>query len=419
MVEGWFPRASTFPQQAVPFEDGKAVSSSSDSHFQTVQEAIDATDSGGAVIVGAGTFTENVTISSTKNNIVVAGTGRSTLIDGGTGGAAILVDGADSVTIRDLAVQTTAGGGSSGEGVEVSGAVDNITIDRVTVEESDDLGIQFASTVTGQRNQIVNCRVINTDGHGVFVQAGTVDVLGTTVFGAGTNGIETQSADCKIQDCRVFDQTQARGIRVRGNNTIIEGCRVDGSGTDGIQADGNDCEIADCRVTGAWGDGIQLAGDSTLVTGNSITGMNDLAVDYGTSTNAHVEGNEPRSVNNEWVRRLVDSPNVTIEEQSIGSAAETRVTIQVANGETLKVYRWGAYQTSDGAAVTDLDVELQDGADTVQATANTADNESTDPATPVASHTNSSGSTSLFKLAIANDTAGAITAGGFFAYAVN
>jgi hypothetical protein len=86
------------------------------------------------------------------------------------------------------------------------------------------------------------------------------------------------------------------------------------------------------------------------------------------------------------------------------------IPLLVDDTETLEVYRWGAFDASDGTAPTGLGVELVDGSDTVQASANTVNNQST--STPVASFTNSSGSTSVFKLRVNNTTGSAINSPG-------
>lgn len=123
----------------------------------------------------------------------------------------------------------------------------------------------------------------------------------------------------------------------------------------------------------------------------------------------------------EQVDILVDSPNGHIDNAVLDNGESAEISVPVPNGETLKIYRWGGYRISDGVAPANLNVELKDDGDVVQATANTVNNESTDPNTPVASHTNSSGSLSIFKLAIANDTGGTITdpgVGAIFGYLV-
>jgi hypothetical protein len=90
------------------------------------------------------------------------------------------------------------------------------------------------------------------------------------------------------------------------------------------------------------------------------------------------------------------------------------ITVVVDDQETLEVYRWGAYDASDGSTPTGLDVELLDGGDTVQASENTQDN--SDKTSPVASHQNTTGSTSIYKLRAKNGTGSAIDSPGVGAH---
>jgi len=114
------------------------------------------------------------------------------------------------------------------------------------------------------------------------------------------------------------------------------------------------------------------------------------------------------------VQSIVNSPDM-FQFTELDTGESTEIGIPVANGATLAVYRWGGYRVSDFTAPTGLDVELLDGTDTVQVAANTAD--SSDVTTPIASHTNNSGSVSLFKLRVQNDTGSAIESPGVGAHA--
>lgn len=121
------------------------------------------------------------------------------------------------------------------------------------------------------------------------------------------------------------------------------------------------------------------------------------------------------------VEHLVDSPNGTPPIALLEDTESVEITVVVPDGETLKVYRWGVYNIANGTAPTGLRAELLDGGDTVQANENTTDTESTDPASPVVSHTNSSGSPSVFKLRAYNATGNNYTidgVGGHFSYIV-
>jgi hypothetical protein len=119
------------------------------------------------------------------------------------------------------------------------------------------------------------------------------------------------------------------------------------------------------------------------------------------------------------IQRLVNSPNGNVPTALLDDGESVEITTPVPDGETLSVYRWGAYTVAGGAAPSGLEAQLLDGSDTVQASENTVNTESTSGA--VASHTNTSGSVSVFKLRVNNSTGTAYTTdgvSGIFAYAV-
>jgi hypothetical protein len=116
---------------------------------------------------------------------------------------------------------------------------------------------------------------------------------------------------------------------------------------------------------------------------------------------------------------VVDTPNrVPIAELNHGESIE--LAIPVDDGETLEVYRWGAFDASDGMAPAGLDVQLLDGTDNVQATSGTSDEQ--DRYLPVASYKNNSGSMSVFNLRAKNDTGSVLDTpgvGSHFGYVVD
>jgi hypothetical protein len=91
---------------------------------------------------------------------------------------------------------------------------------------------------------------------------------------------------------------------------------------------------------------------------------------------------------------LVEHPDrLPIAELRDGESIEIPVTVP-ANA-TLEIYRWGAFTVSTHSVPSRLTVELLDGSDTVQASANTMDDR--DPASPVVPSENMSGSASSFQ----------------------
>ncbi len=145
---------------------------------------------------------------------------------------------------------------------------------------------------------------------------------------------------------------------------------------------------------------------------------------FGSGLTASDDGDGTATVSadrNSHVQELVDSPNGHIMSALLEDTEAAEISVPVPDGETLKVYRWGGYKIADGTAPTGLQVQLLDASDTVQSSANTVNSESTDPATPVSSYGNSSGSTSIFKLRVNNGTGNAYTTdgvGGIFGYLV-
>lgn len=151
-------------------------------------------------------------------------------------------------------------------------------------------------------------------------------------------------------------------------------------------------------------------------------------VDFGANLDASDDGDGHVTVTASDVgsddmtaRKLVQSPNASLMNVSLADTDSAEVSHPVPNGDTLEVFLWGGYQISDGTAPSGLNVQLKDGGDTVQASANTVRDASTDSASPVASHQNSSGSASVFKLAVANATGSEISdpgVGAVFGYRV-
>lgn len=153
--------------------------------------------------------------------------------------------------------------------------------------------------------------------------------------------------------------------------------------------------IADLVGTGLEDDGSNNARIASAVAGTGLTG--------GSGSPLSID--EPQRL----VERPTRPPLAVLEDTE-----SVEIPVRVPNGSTLEVYRWGAYDASSGSAVTGLDVELLDDGDVVQASANTANSE--DTTNPVTTHTNSSGTVSVFKLRAYNGTGGVLETPGVGAH---
>jgi len=128
-----------------------------------------------------------------------------------------------------------------------------------------------------------------------------------------------------------------------------------------------------------------------------------------------------RRTDSKIISELVNSPNGHIMNTALDSGDSAEITVPVPNGESVEVFRWGGYKVTDGTAPSSLKVQVKDGSDNVDVSANTVNSQSTDPASPLASVSNGSGSLSIFKLAVNNGTSGTIAdpgVGAIFAYRV-
>ena len=164
--------------------------------------------------------------------------------------------------------------------------------------------------------------------------------------------------------------------------------------------------------------GADLTLDLDVQDGGTSVTKPPTVLDYA----AYLAATEPASneaeVAFDEVQWLVDHPERT-GVKLLEDTENYDISVPVPDGQTLEVYRWGVWKVADYTTPTGLEVQLLDGGDTVQSSANATDQQ--DTATPVASLANSSGSTSLYKLRLSNATGSNYTTdgvGGHFGYRV-
>lgn len=389
----------------------------SGAEHDSVQAAVDNASSW--VLVGPGTFSENVSI--TTKDLTMIGCGEATVIDGTDQGTGLELD-AGQISVERLSVRTD-NAGNAHDAIEILGGNQNAKLSHVTVKDADRYGFQ----VRGQNHEFYNVEVLAADEVGMRFTSSGHQATGVSVAGGDDRaGIEITGIDTIVVNAVIRGNAAIpKGVSVTNDRNTFVGCRVINTTDWGVDLGGQHSAIGhvttrDCE------NGVRVQGTDNRLVDVTTVNTTTTAFDHASATTPRftevfADGSPVVTADADWVARLVNSPNASIANAVLDNGDSAEVSVPVPDGETLKVYRWGAYQITDGATPTDLDVELKDGSDTVQATANTGDNESTDPASPVASHANSSGSTSIFKLAVANDTGGSISdpgVGAFFAYIV-
>jgi hypothetical protein len=240
---------SLFPTDLGDVLQGKALADDGNI-YDSVQTAVD--NATGYVFIGPGTFNESVTVSTA--GMMIEGSGYDTRIDGGTTGHAIDIQAAN-VTVQDLSVKTTSGGGNNYDGLNGNS---NSIIQNIGCTESSRLGL-----TTGKESIISDCRIgTNVEGSGVV--AGNKSVVKSCVLNSpGFVGILANSHDCVISSNLVNGTDGSHGINADADCVII-GNRIHSAGDDGIRNTSNDVIMANNRISDSGGSNITDTGSGTV-----------------------------------------------------------------------------------------------------------------------------------------------------------
>ena len=218
--------------------------------FVTIQDAVDFCyargGTGGHIWIRNGTYYENVLTANTHNNLVIEGESWDTLIDGETSGHAI--EATSDVHIKSLQVQTTGGGGTQYDGINMSSAT---------------------------WYQIVeDCLCLDSDGHGIEFSSSNVVIRGCWMWGCDEDGIRLAGAWSKVMQNQC-NSNGANGIGLpgTGDNACITGNQLISNASYGIiiGASDDNCVIVGNRATGNSSGNINDGSSTSTVTGNDTT----------------------------------------------------------------------------------------------------------------------------------------------------
>jgi len=221
-------------------------------------------DASAFIFVPPGTFNESVTIDTA--GLTLLGSGRATLINGGTSGDAITI-GVSNVTVSNLSVQTTAGAGNTYRGVLASTGANRCTIRNVTVRDSDNAGIEFQA---GADHTVVNCTVENSDGNGIYTTGSPrCIIIGNLLTNNGgdqnDSGIDIRSNDTIAVNNIVQNSAQHNVyIGPAADDSLIGGNRLINGGDHGIRDRAVDSILFNNRVSDATNGDISSDNNGTL-----------------------------------------------------------------------------------------------------------------------------------------------------------
>lgn len=261
------------PGIPVPFRRNKAVLNG-DKDFDTIQDAVDQSGTGDVVVVGAGTFSESVTV--TTDDLTLIGSGRATVIDGGTTGTALTIN-ANDVTVKNLEVKTTQGGGNLFHGVILGADSNRVKLVDVTVSSSDGDGIgMLASGTDGDGHIVDRCVTFATDGDAFSTSSG--------------------NARCHFTNCKAFTVGDI-AYQISGNQNILSDCIGSGAGTDAYVISGDDVLLSSCVADSPTTDSFDIRGDSIRLTGCDSLTPGGSHLDDSTATNLEIKNCIPSSIN--------------------------------------------------------------------------------------------------------------------------
>ena len=236
--------------------------------FPTIQEAVAAAIDGDTILVKAGVYAEQVTLSG-LTDVTLRGQGK-VIVDAGGAGAGLLLNLCSGCTIERIRVQAADVGillltcghvtltkcrveGSLSDGIRLDGCEGLVIRDCVVSAAGDDGIAVGAGTANPTNTSLLLHNTISDAVHaGIAIDGSSNTVAGNVVSRSG------------FADYAIVATTAGSGNIFRGNTSVD-------CGDDAFSIHGNACVVTDNRVVSSEGHGIALLdGDGVLVSGNTV-----------------------------------------------------------------------------------------------------------------------------------------------------
>jgi len=331
LFESHRPREATITVSVSPDFSGDYVAAGADMEVEVNAALVEALAlGGGEVVLLQGTYTLAASITFPGNNLVLRGMGRATFIDvpdlAPTTFHGISMMGRTDCTIRDLSIQTAAGGGDTVHCIFIEDGSDSFKLIDITIVDSDSDGIHVEGTTITQ-GHIHRCHVEAADGNGILVDMDAANFMyrlhveDCDILACGTQGIVFLASGgnlyCQVVNNIVYGCTgtgilvfNADFSMVRGNICVnnsssgigltntpeaqVLGNVCQGNNVDGIVlSDSTFITLAGNLCQGNGGDGISLItfSSSCTITGNTFQENEDHGIILSQSDNCTVVGN--------------------------------------------------------------------------------------------------------------------------------
>jgi hypothetical protein len=284
-----------------------------------IQEGINDV-TGSSVIVGAGTFQENVVLNK---KLTLEGAGATTIIQPSASGPGISITAGgavnDPLIIKDLKVTGALGGNNTGSGLSITAAVSHIKID--SVESSSNTGHGLAVNVTGVVNDL-DLESVNFSNNG---SAGNGDGLRIPTSLTSMNGLTINSSHL---DNNVLAGMEIYGPPATGSvtNVNVTDTTFSGDTLKGIYAE---------RLDTATFDGITVNGSGT--TGSFAAGI-DINLKKQAFTNITIKNS---SITNSGTGDTTNGVGITIKSRDDGTNGPTSLSGVTLTGNTITGNQYG------------------------------------------------------------------------------
>jgi len=231
------------------------------------------------IFIGPGTFNENVTVDT--DNLTIIGTGTGTVIDGGSGGEALLVQSSD-VTVKSLKARTTQGSGSNADAITYISGFGRVV--NCEVDESD------AGAISVRQGLVTGCTVEGSiNAFGIEAVFGRAIISGNRIL-AGNTGISVRTRGVTVES-NIISGVSGRGIDSSSYDLIITGNRITDTGSDGVGLSGDDVLLGGNVILNSADDGIRIVGADNIVYNNRIKGSTNSDLNTSFATNPELDSN--------------------------------------------------------------------------------------------------------------------------------
>ncbi|MBR7130438.1 MAG: hypothetical protein IKC82_00405, partial [Lentisphaeria bacterium] len=234
-------------------------------NYTTIKEALSLANDGDTIIVNAGDYTDEGTITINKSITIQAANAATTAAD------------ADKAIIDNIVIN----GGSDGNLLTVE--IDGLQINAKTKNDMNWSQGVYLGTLYTESVTVRNCNIDLTNGQpgssGIKMSLNHGDNTETIVI---ENNIITGSAENTNSLIHIGDKENLKSLSVKGNT--LSGCSSHGMNFDFEAATAYSIEIANNKVSVCGRDGIKLGGlknaDSTVtITENEVAHVNNARCD--------------------------------------------------------------------------------------------------------------------------------------------